>query len=107
MPEIVLTDEQARVLAEANGTVTVRDPAGQPVGALNPADAKAIQRWLARKASGVPEPTFTSEQVHRHMAALQAERDRLGDKFDRAAALRLLDELAAADPPTVRPGPNN
>ncbi|MFO0850227.1 MAG: hypothetical protein U0871_16970 [Gemmataceae bacterium] len=106
MPEIVLTDEQARVLAEADGAVTVRDPAGRPVGSLDPADAKAIQRHLARKASGAPEPTFTSEQVHRHMAALQAERDRLGDKFDRAAMLRLLDQLAAVDPPTIRPDPS-
>jgi hypothetical protein len=36
MPEIVLTEEQARVVAEATGPVTVRNPAGEIVGFIYP-----------------------------------------------------------------------
>lgn len=42
MPEIVLTDEQARVLAAADGAVTVRDPAGQWLGVLDAADPPTV-----------------------------------------------------------------
>jgi hypothetical protein len=36
MPEIVLTEEQARIVAEATGPVTVRNPAGEIVGFIHP-----------------------------------------------------------------------
>ena len=34
MPQIVLTEEQARTLAEAQGPVEVLDPQGRPVASL-------------------------------------------------------------------------
>lgn len=34
MPHIVLTEEQARVVSEAEGVIEVRDPRGQPLASL-------------------------------------------------------------------------
>jgi hypothetical protein len=57
MPHIVLTPEQSRVLAEAGGTVEVRDAQGQVVSYLKrftPDELEAILRHSARKGSTTP-----------------------------------------------------
>ena len=76
MPEIMLTEEQARVLATSDTTVFVRDPSGASVGALDPREAAIIaeaKRRMARRG-----PMYSSESVSAMMDALQAERDRIG-----------------------------
>jgi hypothetical protein len=100
MPEIVLTEEQARVLDEAIGIVAVLKPDGVMVGVLDPKEAALIAE--AKRRLATPGPRFTSDQIRHHMAALQAEWDRLGG-FDKDYMRRFLDELQAADPPAHHP----
>jgi hypothetical protein len=76
MPEIVLTAEQARVLAGASQPVDVRDPDGNALGSLDPRDAAIIARHKQRgRVSG---PRYSSASVLAMLDALQAERDRIG-----------------------------
>jgi uncharacterized protein YmfQ (DUF2313 family) len=81
MPEIVLTEEQARVVAGATTSVVVRNPSGTVVAMIDPREAgwiaEARRRLAAERGSGVPGKT-----VQAHLAALQAEWDRVGG-FDR------------------------
>lgn len=89
MPEIVLTEEQARVLA------------GATVGVLDPRDAAALARHRALR--GQPRgPWYTTAQMTARLEALEAERARIG-RFDVAHAQEFLRQLEAADP--ARYGP--
>ena len=76
MPEIVLTEEQARILATSNTMVFVRDPSGASVGALDPREAALIAEGRRRLAR--PGPRYSSENVKAMMDALEAERERIG-----------------------------
>lgn len=101
MPEIMLTDEQARALdAAGHQRVTIRTPTGEPVCEVDPDDRAALRRWEAKR--GRPQLYYTHEQVQAHMAALQVERDRIGDRFDHEYMVRFLTQLRAADPPRVQ-----
>jgi hypothetical protein len=101
MPEIVLTEEQVRVLASTTEQVTVRGPDGTELGSLEPRFAELIARHRRRKAA--PRDTwFTSEQVRAQFDALQAERDRIGP-FDAGYALALLARLQAENPDAYGP----
>src|SRR5688572_20445380 len=96
MPEIVLTEEQARVLAGAAAPVVVRDPHGATVGLLDPREAAIIAR--ARHRAANPSPYYyTSASVTATLDALQAERDRIGP-FDAAYMHEFVRQLEAADP---------
>src|SRR5262249_39704537 len=65
MQRIVLTEEQARILAESKESVEVYDSNGQLVSFLKwfePEDAEAVARHLRRR--GLPkEPGIPSERV--------------------------------------------
>jgi hypothetical protein len=101
MPEIVLTEEQARILAGADTTVVVRDPHGSTVGVLDPREAAAIARAKLRAAN--PSPYYyTSASVTAMLDALQAERDRIGP-FDPAYAAEFVKRLEEADPEKYGP----
>jgi hypothetical protein len=101
MPEIVLTPEQWTPVAGA-ARVEVKDPSGRVVGWLDAAEAAVIAECERRSAER--GPCFTSEQIRRHMAALEAERQRLGG-MDKEALLAFAEKLRADDPPlTPWPG---
>jgi hypothetical protein len=101
MPEIVLTEEQARVLAGADTTVVVRNPSGAPVGVLDPRDATIIARAKQRAAS--PSPYYyTSASVTAMLDALQAERDRIGP-FSAEYAAEFVRRLEEAGPEKYGP----
>lgn len=95
MPEIVLTEDQARVLAGATTAVVVRSPGGAAVGAIDPREADIIaeakRRLAAKQGPGVP-----GKAVQAHLAALQAEWDRVGG-FDQEYARAFLAKLRAED----------
>lgn len=101
MPEIVLTDEQARVLAEACTAVVVRDPMGAAVGVLDPRDAAIIARAKRRAVNPSPH-YYTSANVTAALDALQAERDRIGP-FDVTYALEFVRRLDESDPEKYGP----
>lgn len=95
MPEIVLTEEQARVVAGATTSVVVRSPNGAVVGALDPKEAGAIaeakRRLATERGRGVSGST-----VRAHLAALQAEWDRTGG-FDHDYMTAFLAKLRAEE----------
>jgi len=66
MPQIVLTEEQARIVAEASGAVEVHDTNGQILAFLQPLDpheVEAIFRLRRQRASGTQEPGVPSTRV--------------------------------------------
>jgi uncharacterized protein YmfQ (DUF2313 family) len=100
MIEITVTEEQARIIAEAFGPVQVRDAGGTVVGVLEPKlTAEKIAELKRRAAS--PGPWFTGAQVQARLQALQAEWDRMGG-FDEAYMHQFLTRLNAADPGHMR-----
>ncbi|HYH65963.1 MAG TPA: hypothetical protein VD866_14795 [Urbifossiella sp.] len=101
MPDIVLTEEQVRVLASTTDQVTVRGPDGTELGSLEPRYAELMARHRRRKAT--PRDTwYTSEQMRAQFDALQAERDRIGP-FDAEYALTLLARLEQENPEVYGP----
>jgi hypothetical protein len=70
MPEIVLDDEQARVLTSALEPIEVRDPKGNLLGMIPPLwTAKDRAEAKTRLASG--EPRYTTVQLLEHLRALK------------------------------------
>ena len=72
MLEIVLTDEQAKVVATALKPVQVRDPKGNVLGCINPI-------WTeediaeAKRALASDEPWYTTEQVLAYLRSLESK----------------------------------
>src|SRR5262245_54579430 len=95
MPEVLLTADQARIVAEAWGPVCVRDPAGKIVGHIEPVLSPELIAELKRRARS-PGPWFTGKQVQARLQALQAEWDRTGG-FDQAYMERFLEQLNQKD----------
>lgn len=100
MQEIVLTDEQAAVVASAVKPVQVRDPKGHVLGVINPILTKEEIAELKRRAAS-PGPRYTGEQVQRRLQALQEEWDRTGG-FDQDYMKAFLERLNTADPGHMR-----
>ena len=96
MPQIVLTEEQARLVTEASESVEVRDPRGQLVALLKPLDpalAETILECLRRRAR--PGPRIPAEQVEAHLRKLEEIRQREG--MDKAKMLDLLRRMRAGE----------
>lgn len=78
MVQLVLSDEQAKLLCQADGTVHVVDRAGRDLGHLIPASCKitssdqdvalAIDRMSAAKSGGV---FLTTQEVLQHITAAE------------------------------------
>jgi uncharacterized protein YmfQ (DUF2313 family) len=101
MPELILTEEQAKIVAQAAGPVTVRNSQGTLLGRLQPELTPEMIAELKRRAKS-PGPWFTGQQVQARLEALQAEWDRTGG-FDEAYMREFLDRLDATDPGHMRP----
>lgn len=101
MPNVILTPEQAKIVLQALGPVTVRDPGGQVLGHIEPELAPETIAELKRRACS-SGPFYTGEQVQARLLALQEEWDRTGG-FDDAYMQDLLARLDAADPGHLRP----
>lgn len=79
MPQIVLTEEQTRILAAAGGSVDVVDSQGRPVASmrlLDAADLEAIQRYKGHR--GKRERGIPAEQVQAFLRKLHEVADREG-----------------------------
>jgi hypothetical protein len=96
MPQIVLTEEQARMIAETSGQLDVVDPQGRPVASMRVFDAhdlEALERYKRNKGKqvqGVP-----SEQVQAHFRRLEEIREKEG--MDLPKALDLLRRMRAGE----------
>jgi hypothetical protein len=98
MPHIVLTEEQARIVAEATHYVDVQAPDGRPVGSLRiltPEDLEDLERY--RRTRHLPkDPAVPSEQVQAFLQKLD-ELDRT-EGVDEAKAQELLRRVLAGEP---------
>lgn len=104
MPRLILTQEQADLVAGAREPIEVCDPRGTPLTSIAPLiTEEEIAEIKRRKAS--PGPWFTGAQVQARLQALQAEWDRTGG-FDSAHMREFLAQLDAADPGHFRPRSN-
>jgi len=95
MVQLILTEEQARTLRQAQETVQLCDPRGIVLGRFQPEYGEELIAELRRRAAA-PGPRFTGEQVRSHLRALQEAWDREGG-FDRERMIQLLQELRAQD----------
>lgn len=77
MPEIILTDDQAREFSQAREKVVLRNPHGEMIGVIDPIDAIALAEHRKR-AGKSREPGITAEEADRELDLLQAEWDRTG-----------------------------
>jgi hypothetical protein len=101
MPELILTQEQADLVAKAFGPLPVRDPNGVVLGRLEPELTPEKIAELKRRAAS-PGPWYTGDQVRARLRALQEEWDRTGG-FDEAHLHKFLERLDAEDPGRMRP----
>ncbi len=101
MNQIVLTEEQMKIVSQAFGPVTVRDATGKVLGRLEPALTPEMIGELKRRAAS-PGPWFTGEQVQDCLQALQREWDRTGG-FDEVYMHEFLKRLDVTDPGHMRP----
>lgn len=101
MPELILTEDQAKIVTQALGPVTVRDATGNVLGHIEPKLTPEMIAELKRRAAS-PGPRYTGEQVQARLRALQEEWDRTGG-FDKAYMRDLLKRLNEEDPGHMRP----
>jgi hypothetical protein len=96
MPQIVLTEEQLRIVNEAGGAVDVVDGRGQPIASMRVLDAhelEAIERF--RRNGGNQGPGVPAEQVQAHFRRLEEIRQKEG--MDLPKALDLLRRMRAGE----------
>ena len=101
MPEIVLTEEQARVVAGRPIPVVVKDPSGRVVGQFDPVPDP---EWIAemKRRAAAPGPRYSSASVLAMLDAPQAERDRIGP-FSAEYAHEFARKLEESDPEKYGP----
>jgi hypothetical protein len=92
MKEIILTDEQAKILAAATEPVELRDAAGTVLIKIDPFDARALASHRQRKRDGTAEPTIPAEQVEEYLQRLQQEWERSGP-FDLKRAEEIFSQM--------------
>jgi hypothetical protein len=101
MPEIVLTEEQAKQLVGTITRVEVKDASGRVVGYLDPVPTpEFIAEMKLRVARGGPK--YSGAAVLAMLDALQGERDRVGP-FDAAYAKEFVERLERSDPTKYGP----
>ena len=101
MKEVILSEEQAKIVSEAFGPVTVRDANGNVLGHIDPPLTPQMIAELKRRAKS-PGPRYTGAQVQARLQALQQEWDRTGG-FDESYMTNFLQRLDSADPGHMRP----
>ena len=100
MSELILNEEQSRIILQATGPVVVRDFSGREVARIEPRLTPEEITELKRRAAS-PGPWFTGAQVQSRLRALQEEWDRTGG-FDEAYMRDFLVRLDASDPGHMR-----
>lgn len=101
MPEIVLTEDQARVITGRAVPVVVKDASGRVVGHLDPIPSA---EWIAemKRRAAAPGPRYSGAAVRAMLDALQAERDRIGP-FSVEYMEEFVKRLEASDPDRYGP----
>jgi hypothetical protein len=94
MREIILTEEQARIIAESQEIVVIRNSQGEEITTIDPINIKALLNH--RKRGRSKEPGIPGKHVHAHLDALEKEWDRSGG-FDETYMLAFLKQLREKD----------
>jgi hypothetical protein len=96
MKEIVLTDDQLRVLSENGGSTLMIDSRGHLYGVIRrELDVEQLAR-VAQRRQLPKEPGIPGDRVRAHLKALEAEWERLGG-FSREYMHEFLERLRAED----------
>lgn len=96
MSQIVLTEEQARILSQAQGPIALQDPQGRTIATVtrfDPDEVIAIERSKAALASG--EPGVPSDQVQAHLRRLEEISQH--EELDEPKMLELLRRMRAGE----------
>jgi hypothetical protein len=96
MTELLLTEEQSKLLEAIQQPIPVRDAAGNVIGYFEPCFSAELVAELKRRGAS-QGPWYTGQQIQNRLAALQAEWERRGN-FDHQTMHELLTEMDAADP---------
>jgi hypothetical protein len=97
MPEIILTEEQAKIIAEAREPIVLTDAAGTVRIVSEPPDAVALAEYHRDKMLGIEEDGIPSEKVGFYLRALEAERIRLGGEMSEDYMEEFLKQLEKAE----------
>src|SRR5258708_36543131 len=97
MPQIILTEEQARIIREAREPVVLTDAVGTVRIVSEPPDAVVLAEYHRDKMLGVEEEGIPSEKVSFYLKALAAERIRLGHPLDDAYIDEFIGRLEKAE----------
>jgi len=97
MVQVILTEDQARLVQQAMGErVQLCAPNGKVLRLIDPVFSPE-EIAEAKKRAQSPGPWYSGAQVQARLRALQEEWDRTGG-FDQAHTRELLARLNAADP---------
>jgi hypothetical protein len=94
MPEIILTEEQAKIISEAREPIILTNAAGTVRIVSEPFDAVALANHHRRKSLGVPSKGMSGQQVQELFRALEAEKEQVG-QIDAARAQEILARIRA------------
>jgi hypothetical protein len=95
MTKIVLTDEQMKVVRQAQEPVRICDPQGIVLGTVDPEITPEFVAEMKRRAAA-PGPRYTGEQVRVHLQKLEAAWQQEGP-FDEKRMKEILREIRAAE----------
>jgi hypothetical protein len=96
MAQIVLTEEQSRIVAQAGGPVEVRSAEGKLLGAFEPLSAEdlvSIEICKQRRAQG--GPTYSGAEVRARLQKLEEISRR--EPLDEARVIELLRRMRAGE----------
>lgn len=102
MKQLVLNEEQVKVLTEARRQVELRDNDGGLIGYLHFSLFTRAEIEEAKRRAASPGPWYTGEQVQSRLQALEREWERKGG-FDEAYMHEFLKRLDEVDPGYMRP----
>ncbi|MFL5246039.1 MAG: hypothetical protein ACJ8FY_28545 [Gemmataceae bacterium] len=97
MTQLVLTEEQARLIRQALEPLQLCDPQGNVLRTIEPELTGEFIAELKRRAAS-PGPHYTSEQVQSHLQGLEEAWVREGG-FDRSRMHEILRELRSKNLP--------
>jgi hypothetical protein len=96
MTELLLTEEQSKLLSTIQQPIPVRDAAGNVTGHFEPQLSAEFIAELKRRGAS-KGPWLSGQQVQNRLAALQVEWDRRGG-FDEQTMGDIFKEFNEADP---------
>lgn len=75
MLEIVVTDEQVKIITDAKGPVKVVDAAGHVLGIIvhSPRDETPEEIEAMKRRARTPGPVYTTEEVIKHLRSFDTK----------------------------------